>query len=250
MEENMNREASQKEQPTQQVQSSGFKLAISTKVLLMVLLLTILVSATVIFLSTGDNLSNTIAIHDEIETEYKDNIDTVKISEDTLEYTYYDKNIPFTFRYQKGFCWTQDIGAVAVHNKLQFCGGNNTINIINENILLIIAFPEEKVNTTEEYLELDRLKSFEVTGKSRDIGGYKAIELRDILNPGVLIYAFLTDYVFDYSNSELFKSEQFQHLKLPDIEPSRYGFVIRSGLSKEEGGKEAEELILSTLKFN
>jgi hypothetical protein len=169
-----------------------------------------------------------------------------KISlENTLEYKYYDKNIPFTFKYPKDYCWTQDIASVVVH-KPPFCGGNNAINVKGAE-LLVFAFPEENIKTTDEYIDLlkaERSKNIQKAGEKRVIGGYQAVKLFDSQKPDILTYAFLTDieFTFPIDNKLGQMSGQNSH--------NKYGIVIQSTLHNESGGKEAEDLILSTLTFH
>lgn len=160
--------------------------------------------------------------------------------ENTLEYKYYGPGIPFSFRYPQDYCWTQDIAAVVIH-KPPFCGGNNAVNVKGSE-LVVFAFPEETIKTTEEYLTTERLRSLSRTGEKRTIGGYTAIKLADEKNPTAIIYAFLTNYEFKFPENLQVPSEmQEQHYK--------YGVVIQTTLHNESGGKEAEELILSTFTF-
>ena len=160
--------------------------------------------------------------------------------ENTLEYKYYDTNIPFSFRYPKDYCWTQDIAAVVIH-KPPFCGGNNAVNVKGSN-LTVFAFPEGGVKTTEEYINTERLRNLQKTGEKRNIGGYNAIGLADPQHPSTKIYAFLTTYEFKFpENMKVSDEVKQQHIK--------YGVIIESNLGDEPGGKEGEEIILSTFIF-
>lgn len=162
------------------------------------------------------------------------------VSQNTLEYKYYDQNIPFSFRYPKDYCWTQDIAAVVIH-KPPFCGGNNAINVEGSN-LTVFAFPEEGVKTTEEYINIERLRNLQKTGEKRNIGGYNAIVLVDPQRPSTKIYAFLTNYEFKFPEDIPVPDEvKQQHYK--------YGVIIQSNLGDESGGKKSEDLILSTFIF-
>ena len=160
--------------------------------------------------------------------------------QNTLEYKYYDTNIPFSFRYPKDYCWTQDIAAVVIH-KPPFCGGNNAVNVIDKATLMIFAFPEENITTTEEYVTTERLRSLQKTNEKKIIGGYTAVKLIDTEHLDRIMYAFLTNYEFKFPENEPKPIDTPQSL--------RYGVVIQSTLSAESGGKEAEELILSTFTF-
>lgn len=160
--------------------------------------------------------------------------------QNTLEYKYYDTNIPFSFKYPKDYCWTQDIAAVVIH-KPPFCGGNNAINV-KGNDLTVFAFPEEEAKTTEEYINTEQLRNLQRTGEKRNIGGYDAIGLIDPQHPSTKIYAFLTNYEFKFPEDMPVPNEiEEQH--------NKYGIIIQSNLGDESGGKESEELILSTFIF-
>lgn len=177
------------------------------------------------------------------ETKLKQTSTTNPSLENALEYKYYDPNIPFSFRYPQDYCWTQDIAAVVIHNP-PFCGGNNAVNVKGDN-LTILAFPEEGVKTTEEYINAEQLRNLQKTGEKRNIGGYNAIGLMDPKHPGTKIYAFLTNYEFEFP-------EIMQGVLIPNEikqQDYRYGVIIQSNLDDGSGGKEAEELILSSFVF-
>ncbi|MEK7576955.1 MAG: hypothetical protein AAB482_04670 [Patescibacteria group bacterium] len=171
---------------------------------------------------------------------------SAKISlEKTLEYKYYDKSIPFTFKYPKDYCWTQDIASVVVYTP-SFCGKNNASNV-KGNGLLIFVFPEENIKTTDEYIDLlkaERSKNIQKTDERRTIGGYQAVKLLDSKDSTVLTYAFLTDIEFTYPEDPIWGQMSGQNSH------NKYGIVIQSTLHTEPGGKEAEDLILSTLTFH
>lgn len=174
------------------------------------------------------------------ETKPKQVPATTPSLENTLEYKYYDKDIPFSFRYPKDYCWTQDIAAVIIH-KPPFCGGNNAVNVKGSN-LIVFAFPEEGIKTTEEYVNTKRLRNLQQTDEKRNIGGYSAIGLVDPQHPSTKIYAFLTNYEFKFPENMKVPNEVNQ-------QHNKYGVIILSTLGSEPSGKEAEELILSTFIF-
>ncbi len=160
--------------------------------------------------------------------------------ENTFEYTFYDPNLPFSIHYPKDYCWTQDIGAVVIHDSSSPCGGNNSINT-KDNYLMIVAFPEFDVSTTKEYLASAKFEGTRSTGKKRMIGGYEAIQIEDPDDPNHdTAWVFLTKY-------EMKDSGYQSDIPLPE---NRYGVVIQSKLPDDPIGKAAEELILSTFTFN
>ena len=162
---------------------------------------------------------------------------------DTLVAGSVNINIPFSFRYPKEYCFGFDIGAVFVR-PAGLCEG--ALKEPVEKIFAVRAFPDEKAKTTEEYLQTDYLlRSFQKTSQTRIIGGYKAVRMKDPQHPNNTIYAFLTKY--NFSTKEL---DPDNTLNIPDNLPEmKYGVVIISNLSQVTGGKEAEELMLSTFRF-
>lgn len=161
--------------------------------------------------------------------------------ENTLEYKFYDPNLPFSIRYPNNYCPTQDIGAVVIHDESSPCGGNNAINT-KDNFLIIFGFPEIGVNTTQEYIKSDRFKDLIPTGTTRMIGGYEATQLENPITHESM-WVFLTDYKFQFSEK---MKQQMSGESLGDV---KYGVAIQSKLSNDLAGKTVEELILSTFNF-
>ena len=158
----------------------------------------------------------------------------------TLEYTFYDPQLPMTFRYPDTYCVTQDIGAVIVHDKSSPCGGNNSVNT-KDNFLLIYAFPQVGVTTTKELVDSKHATN-ELTGNKRTIGGYEALELKD--PSGQIGWVFMTDYSFKLDSNP---SDPNNNMMAGTS--TKYGVVIGSKLPDTAEGRRVLETVLSSLKF-
>lgn len=153
----------------------------------------------------------------------------------------FNPDVPFEFSIPEGYDFSPDIGATIVNLKSATGSGKPPF--------AVFVWPDETAKNTEEYVQnKEKLSGYARTGQTRMIGGYKAYILKNPKNSNETIYAFLTKYNFSLplvGDS----SEQPDTAISSQLSGMKYGIGIISSLSQIPGGKEAEELMLSTFKF-